>query len=131
MGIALREVGQEVGYVSAGRGERLGLARGEKAPELQKVAAVCLEGVARQTALELQVGQEVEHEVLESLRFRRDSHDSAFARARGFPRRCTAATSGRLPRDAANLEQDDRRLIGDVADLVLQVHEQPVATDAE
>ena len=36
----------------------------EEAPELEQVAAVRLERVARQAALELEVGEEVEHEVL-------------------------------------------------------------------
>ena len=62
--VALGQLGEEVADVGGGGDRRLGAAGLEEAPELEQVAAVRLERVARQAALELEVGEEVEHEVL-------------------------------------------------------------------
>ena len=90
--IARGEPGQEVRQVGGGRRGGVGAVLSEEAAELEQVRAVRLERVARQAALELEVGEEVEHEMLErgSLRLRRDSHQSAFARGTAIP----AAASG-------------------------------------
>ena len=64
--VADRQAGEEVADVAGARIDRRHIALGEKAPELQQVGAVCLECVAREAALELEVGEEVEHEVLEA-----------------------------------------------------------------
>src|SRR4029453_16245966 len=73
----------------------------KEAPELEQVRAVRVERVAREAPLELEVGEEVEYEVLEPaldywlLDCR---HAPVFGRARLIPCGCTgnpAATEGR------------------------------------
>jgi len=57
----------------------------EEVPELEQITAVGLQGVARQAALELQVGEEVEHVVLERACFDvswGDGHALCFAAGR-------------------------------------------------
>ena len=62
-----REVGEEVRDVAAVRLDRAHAARArQEHPVLQQVGAVGVERVARQPALELEVGEEVEHERLEA-----------------------------------------------------------------
>src|SRR5206468_1660558 len=63
--VAARQVGEEVGHVGARGGDWRHVARVEEAAVLEQVGAVGLERVARQPALELQVRQEIEHQVLE------------------------------------------------------------------
>ncbi len=65
--------------------------RCEVRAELQQVGAVGLERVARQAALELEVGEEVEHEVLERLEGSDDGHGAWFAAGGRAPCRCNAA----------------------------------------
>ena len=79
--------------------------------ELQQVGAVGLERVARQAALELEVGEEVEHEVLERLGSgRRWPRHGASPRAapRRLPRCKAAFSSPRAGRGAR--QQRDQRL---------------------
>src|SRR3954454_614068 len=63
--VAGRQVGEEVADLTRAGVERRQVVLLQVATELEQVAAVCLESVAREAALELQIGQEVEHEVLE------------------------------------------------------------------
>src|SRR3954468_1175092 len=62
----------------------------EPVTELEQVGAVRLERVAGQPALELEVGEEVEHEVLIRLDAVCDGHGEVFAAARGSACRCNA-----------------------------------------
>ena len=65
--VPLGHVGQEVGEIARlGRG-RIAIALGEETAELEQVGAVRSERVARQPALELEVGEEVENEALVAL----------------------------------------------------------------
>ena len=88
LAIALRETGEEVRDVGA-RGARRRLSTSvEEAPELEQVRSVGLQRIARQPALELEVGEEVEHQMLERLVLRGsrgDGHETAFVRRRGIP----------------------------------------------
>jgi len=88
LAVALREAGEEVGDVGARRVHRRLPARVQEAPELEQVRAVGLERVARQAALELEVREEVQHQVLETAATagsRGDGHDKAFVRASIIP----------------------------------------------
>jgi hypothetical protein len=69
-----RQVGDEVGQVAVAglQGVLAGLT--QVGAELEQVGPVGLERVARQAALELEVGQEVEQQVLERLGGRGDRH---------------------------------------------------------
>ena len=82
-------------------GERRRCRGGQERAELQQVRAVGLERVARQPALELEVGEEVEHVVLERPRLRGgvDGHGAEFA----------------VPADAASPVQRRVRAAGAVA----------------
>jgi hypothetical protein len=74
-------------------GEDAGAAAVQERAELQQVRAVRLERVARQAPLELEVGEEVEHVMLERSRLGSgdDGHGAGFAVAASLPRRCNAA----------------------------------------
>ena len=63
--VARSERGEEVGEVRAGGIRRVGVPLVEEGAELEQVGAVGGERVARQPALELEVGEEVEDERLE------------------------------------------------------------------
>ena len=68
----------------------------EETAELEQVRAVGLERVARQPALEFEVGEEVQHQVLEGLQLRGAldrGHGAAFAQPPSSPLRCKAALS--------------------------------------
>ena len=67
----------------------------EPVTELEQVGAVRLERVAGQPALELEVGEEVEHEVLIRLDAVCDGHGEVFAAARGSACRCNGAVQSR------------------------------------
>ena len=89
-----RHVGDEVGEVAVRRGQRVGVRALEVRAELKQVGPVGLERVAGEPALELQVGQEVEQQVLERLGRRRDRHGgSEFAAAKEPPARCNSPVS--------------------------------------
>ena len=65
--VAGREVGEELGDVGRPHRERVGFVRGEELAVLEQVGAVGVQRVAREAALQLQVGEEVEDEALEAL----------------------------------------------------------------
>ena len=64
--VTRRELGQEVGDVGRRR-PRPSVPAGEEGAELQQVRPVGLERVARHAALELQIGEEVEHQLYEAV----------------------------------------------------------------
>jgi hypothetical protein len=79
------ELGGEGGEVGVGDGERVEPAAAQPGAVLEQVGAIGLERVARQPPLELEVGEEVEQQVLERLRpgrRRRDGHSAEFVAAR-------------------------------------------------
>ena len=79
-------------------GQRVHIPAGEVGAELQEVGAVGLERVAREAALELEVGQEVEQLMLEAPRLGADHrHGSGFARAAARPLACKGACAVRAP----------------------------------
>jgi hypothetical protein len=89
-----RQALEEIGDVACLGVERGQFALLQEAPELQQVRAVRIEGVTRQPALKLQVGEEVEHEVLEATLddgLLDGGHGAGFARAVRSPPRCNAA----------------------------------------
>ena len=65
------ELGDELGEPGVVERQRVAPGPAQPFAELQQVGAVGLERVARQPALELEVGEEVEHEVLVGLGARR------------------------------------------------------------
>ena len=69
--------------------EGVGAARLQMAAELLQVGAVGIERVARETALELEVGEEVEHEVLVWVGVDLGDGHLPTAFAAGSPRPCT------------------------------------------
>jgi hypothetical protein len=74
-----------------GRDQRVRPGSPQVRAELLEVRAIRLERVAGEAALELQVGQEVEQQVLEGLRRDRDRHGrESFAAAPGRPAQCNA-----------------------------------------
>jgi hypothetical protein len=101
--VAGHQAGQVVGEVGAGGVEDGQSPLGEEAAHLQEVGAVGLERVAREAALELEVGQEVEHQMLEHRRTRgRDRRHCARNSGRadgGLPaaRALSAGTAGEAP----------------------------------
>src|SRR4051794_1172575 len=72
--LARGEGGEEGGELGVAGLERVQVALGEPGAELHEVRAVGLERVARQAALQLEVGEEVEDEVREGARWGGDGH---------------------------------------------------------
>ena len=88
---------EEVGDVARLRLQRGHVALLQEAAELEQVGAVRVERVAGQPALELEVGEEVEHEVLEPAlgdRLLDCGHVRVFGRPGVIPCRCNASVSG-------------------------------------
>ncbi len=63
---AVGELGEKRREVAMTNVERAHTAATQKLPELQQIDAVGLQRVAREPALELQIGEEVEHEALDA-----------------------------------------------------------------
>src|SRR6476646_5396835 len=86
-----RQLGEEVGDVGAARLQRVAVVGAEVFAVLEQIGPVGVEGVAREAALQLQVGEEVEDEALEAgvgaglggrarrLRLYRDGHGAGFS----------------------------------------------------
>src|SRR4051794_10183693 len=94
---AERELGDEPGQAGVVERERVAARAPQPVAELEEVGAVRLERVARQAALELEVCEEVEHEVLVRLGGTRDGHAREFAGTERLPPCATprsAATAG-------------------------------------
>ena len=73
----------------------------EELPELEQIGAIRLERVAREPALELEVGEEVEDELaVVGARSGLDGHATGFAPAHSAPGRCKAAFRAALSLDA-------------------------------
>ena len=90
---ASRELGQERRQVAVADLQRAQAAAVEELAERQQVGAVGLERVARKAALELQVGEEVEHKLLDPRRAGR-----AVRSAPSSPLKLRACGEGSLPR---------------------------------
>ena len=139
---ALRPAGGELGEKARELGvaerRRVVAVAHEEVAELQEVGAVGLERVARQPALELEVGEEVEHVVLEALRCRccgGDGHGRVFAAAaeRTFAvQRGACACSRRRPcglsrrrRSRSQLQAEQRLGVGRGGDRAVEVVQRP------
>jgi hypothetical protein len=86
---ARRELGDELGEPGVVELQRIAARALQPLAELQEVGAVGLERVAREPALELEVGEEVEDEVLEGLDG--DGHGTGFAAAAASPCECNGS----------------------------------------
>jgi hypothetical protein len=94
--VAGRKVGEEVGDVGAVDLGRAALAAREEGAELEQVGPVGVERVAREAALELEVGEEIEYQRLEARvgellggLLDRDRDIGRFSRPTGAPARAT------------------------------------------
>src|SRR5919109_1135501 len=105
--VAGREFREEIGDVAGPRLERGQVAAREEAAELEQVGPVRLERVAGESALEFEVGEEVEHEVLEALlceglldRCHQRTDSAAAPTSLDGARRTSAAEVGPKPEEA-------------------------------
>jgi hypothetical protein len=89
--VAGGEVGDEVREVGVGGDQRVRVGAAQVCSQLLEVRPVGLERVAREAAFELEVGQEVEQEVLERLGRGRDGHGrQSFGTAADHPAGATS-----------------------------------------
>jgi hypothetical protein len=111
--VARRQVGEELGDVRGAHGERVHLVGGEELAVLVQVGPVGVQRVAREAALELQIGEEVEDQSREppagvrASRHRRlrrldcDRHVGTFSRSGRIPCRATRRPLNGLSRGGA------------------------------
>ena len=122
LAVTAGELGHEGGEVGVLELERVLARLLQVRAELQQVRAVGLERVAGEPALELEVGEEVEHEVLECVRSCDDGHAGGFAAARAPPAGATQLFSA--PRRCLQpREPDDRLRVGALGDQRLEVRQ--------
>src|SRR5919109_1339125 len=123
--VAGREFREKIGEVAGPRLERGQVASREEAAELEQVGPVRLERVAGEPALEFEVGEEVEHEVLEALlceglldRCHQRTDSAAAPTSLDGARRTSAAEVGPKPEEA-----DQGLRIPTAGDHVVEVYE--------